>query len=57
MRWIILKNLKKNGLLNNDVIKDHIAKKSKELFRKGKVVSIDSLPDSDEKDIIKKRLK
>ena len=51
-------NLKKksNELLNNDTFKNIIQDKIKERVKKGKTVSIDSLPDSDEKDTIKKRL-
>ena len=50
-------NLKKNkDLLNNDTFKRTVSNKISELHKKGKVVSVDSLPDSDEKDTIKKRL-
>lgn len=47
---------KSNELLNNDTFKNIIQDKIKERVKKGKTVSIDSLPDSDEKDTIKKRL-
>lgn len=57
MRWIIEESEKMidNKDLNN-TFKNVVKSKVKELYDKGKVVNIDSLPDSDIKNKIKNKL-